>query len=326
MNETSAKRTCLCECVNFAFVSGDTVCLDFIWPGPAPKAGQFFLVRPKRTGVFLARPLSMAGWKSGRDENAKEIDRRFMTDRRSKPDTKTDPRTDTITYSKADNSRKIERRKNFDRRTEPGGIIRFYVTRRGRGSRELSELRPGEEAELTGPLGNSWPLGLFQTVHPAVQATVHAADHHKGKQADTFALVGGGARMAPLLSLAAELKKGHFDFYAGFRTGSFGLENIKPRALIISTEDGSQGVKGRILDFFNISGYSGVFACGPAPMLKELADICVAGGVPCFVSAERNMACGVGACLGCKVKTTKKDLRCCTDGPIFNAEDIYFEG
>ena len=305
MNETSAKRTCLCECVNFSFVMGDTVCLDFIWPGPAPKAGQFFLVKPKRTGVFLARPLSMAGWEPSGNLTAKEIDRRFMTDRRSK----TDPRTDTRTGT----SRNIERRKSIDRRNEPGGIVRFYVTRRGRGSRELSELRPGEEAELTGPLGNSWPLGLFPV------------DSQKWKEPGVFALVGGGAHLASLLPLAAELKKRPFDFYAGFRTGSFGLESLKPRALIISTEDGSQGVKGHILDFFNTSGYSAVFACGPESMLKALSEICTAGGIPCFVSTERKMACGVGACLGCKVKTTKGDQRCCTYGPIFNVEEVCFD-
>ena len=326
MNEKNDKRTYLCECTSFAFVSGDTVCLDFIWPGPAPKAGQFFLVKPRRTGVFLTRPLSMAGWEPVMYGPANEIDRRFIAERR----TRTEIITDTTTH----NNRKIERRKNNDRRTEPGGIIRFYVTRRGRGSRELSDLRPGEEAELSGPLGNSWPLGLFPTVHPtvrpAVHATVrpvvHATERHKAKQAGAFALIGGGVGIAPLLPLAAEIKKRPFDFYAGFRTGAYGLENLKPRALIISTEDGSQGVKGRILDFFNISGYIGVFACGPEPMLKELADVCVAGSIPCFVSTERSMACGVGACLGCKVKTTKGDLRCCADGPIFNAEEMYFEG
>jgi NAD(P)H-flavin reductase len=72
-------------------------------------------------------------------------------------------------------------------------------------------------------------------------------------------------------------------------------------------------------------GYSGIFACGPEPMLKEIADRSVACGIPCFVSAERHMACGVGACLGCKVKTTAGSRRCCADGPIFSGEEICFE-
>jgi NAD(P)H-flavin reductase len=165
-------------------------------------------------------------------------------------------------------------------------------------------LKPGEEAELSGPLGNSWPVELIP----------------KGP----VALIGGGAGIAPLLSLVPALKRRPFDFYAGFRTGSFCLENIKPRTLIISTEDGSQGMKGRILDFFSPIEYSGIFACGPEPMLKAAADTAIAHNIPCYVSTERHMACGVGACLGCKIKTARGNLCCCTDGPIFSAGELYF--
>jgi NAD(P)H-flavin reductase len=166
-------------------------------------------------------------------------------------------------------------------------------------------MRPGEEAELSGPLGNAWPL----------------AELPKGP----LALIGGGVGIAPLLPLATELGRRAFDFYAGFRTGSFALEKIKPRSFIISTEDGSQGVKGRITDYFSASGYAAVFACGPGQMLKTVGDICIAGGIPCFISVEEHMACGVGACLGCNVKTTRGTLRCCTDGPVFSAEEFLFE-
>jgi NAD(P)H-flavin reductase len=174
----------------------------------------------------------------------------------------------------------------------------------------LAELRPGEEAELIGPLGNYW--GQAELSKDTAKA-------------GPVALVGGGIGIAPLLAYALEPEKRPFDFYAGFRTGSFGLENIKPRSLIIATEDGSQGLKGRIPDFFTPSGYSAVFACGPEPMLKAVADSCIAGGVPCFISMEKRMACGVGACLGCTVKTVGGNRRCCADGPIFNAEEIDFD-
>ena len=204
-----------------------------------------------------------------------------------------------------DRTRRFDRRISADRRVNSGGILRFLVSRRGRGSRELFDMRPGEEAELSGPLGNFWPLDEIP----------------KGP----IALISGGVGIAPLLALAQELKKRPFDLYAGFRTGFFGLEGIKPRVLLISTEDGSYGVKGRILDFFTTVGYSAVFACGPEPMLKTLADSCIAAGIPCFMGTERHMACGVGACLGCKIKTTRGNLCCCTDGPIFSAEELYFE-
>ena len=260
VNEPAAKRSCLCECTKFAFVSKDTVSLEFIWPGPAPQAGQFFLVKPRRSGVFLGRPICAAGWKQ---------------------------------------------RKPVVSGKQVSGVLRFLITRRGKGSRELTEIRPGELVELTGPLGNFWPLELIP----------------KGP----VALVGGGVGIAPLLPLAQKLKKPPYDFYAGFGTGSFGLENIKPRTLVIATEDGSQGKKGRILDFFSAAGYSGIFACGPDSMIKALAGASKASGVVCFVSTGKLMACGVGACLGCKIQTTRGSLCSCSDGPIFNAEELCFE-
>jgi NAD(P)H-flavin reductase len=265
VNNQSLKRSFSCECTNFSFVSGDTASLEFLWPGPAPRAGQFFLIKPNRTGVFLARPISVAGWKPRRHHVVSREERPIGEE----------------------------------------GILRFLVSRRGRGSREITDMRPGEEAELSGPLGNFWPW----------------AEIPRGP----IALIGGGAGISPLLALAPELGKRAFDFYAGFRTGTFGMEKIKPRSFIISTEDGSHGVKGRITDYFSATGYCGVFACGPEPMLKTLGDICIAKEVPCFVSVEKHMACGVGACLGCKVKTTRGYLRCCTDGPVFNVEELCFE-
>jgi NAD(P)H-flavin reductase len=93
--------------------------------------------------------------------------------------------------------------------------------------------------------------------------------------------------------------------------------------LILATEDGSEGRKGLVLDFFEPQKYAVVCACGPIAMLKAAAVKCRAANVPCFVSMEARMACGVGACLGCTVKTAKGSRRCCADGPIFRAEDVY---
>jgi len=266
-------KTAFGVCTNSFFAAPDVANLEISHPGPAPRAGQFFLIKPRRTGIFLGRPISAAGWSLGKD----------------------------------------------------GVILRFLIALRGRGSRELAGLRPGEEAELIGPLGNSW-AEMYDS--GAVQAKPDApADN------GPVALVAGGIGIAPLLFFARELgernkvsqNKVPFDFYAGFRTGSFGLEDIKPRSLIIATEDGSEGLKGRIPDFFTPSGYSGVFVCGPEPMLRAAADACIAAEVPCFISVEKHMACGVGACLGCTVKTIRGNRRCCADGPIFSAEDLCFD-
>jgi NAD(P)H-flavin reductase len=201
-------------------------------------------------------------------------------------------------------------------RWEPasGGILGFLVARRGGGTGELLDMRPGEEAELTGPLGNAW-ADFFPPPGKA-------------------ALAGGGIGVAPLRAFAAELGRGTYDFYAGFRTrfpGAGEREALLGPALsagnlTISTEDGSEGLKGRIPDFLDPAGYGAVYACGPEPMLRVLAERCKAAGVPCFVSMERRMACGVGACLGCTVETAGGNRRCCADGPIFPAGELFFEG
>lgn len=187
------------------------------------------------------------------------------------------------------------------------GTISFLILIQGRGSSELIEFRVGETAELIGPLGNSW-ASVFSDESPV-------------------ALVSGGVGIAPLAFFAEELskeKKIQFDFYAGFRSQSFGLPQItSARSIIIASEDGSEGSKGRILDFFDPSQYKAVYICGPEAMLIAAAKKCE--GTPCFISMEKHMACGTGACLGCTIKTKNGNKRCCSDGPIFNAEEICFE-
>jgi len=261
----AGKRTLLCECTAATFAAADTVSLEFLWTGPAPRAGQFFLVKPRRTGVFLGRPISVAGWDAA------------------------------------------------------SGTLRFLVARRGRGSSDIADIQSGEKAYLIGPLGNYWAeVNIFAGVPP---------------QKKPIALVGGGIGIAPLLAFAGELlavpqKPVPFDFYAGFRSASFGLENLKTQGLdtlVIASEDGSEGQKGRVTDFLNPAQYSAIFACGPEPMFKALGGACAASGISCFVSLEKHMACGVGACRGCTIKTMNGNRRCCADGPIFNAGELCFD-
>ena len=247
--------------------------LELTWRGSILRAGQFFMVKPKRSDVFLPRPISVAFYK--------------------------------------DDS------------------ICFLIQRKGRGTEELAGLQPGEETELIGPLGNTWADFL-----PAVSGS-------KTRGLKPVALIGGGVGIAPLLALSCELPKGSFDFYAGFRTGFRNQEEknllLGPslsglKQLIITAEeitDVSSGFNvnirfGRIPDFLNPSDYSAISACGPEPMLRVVAEKCAAAEVPCYVSLERHMACGVGACLGCTVATTEGNRRCCTDGPIFPAEEVFF--
>jgi NAD(P)H-flavin reductase len=200
------------------------------------------------------------------------------------------------------------------------GTLRFLAARRGGGTAELLDMGVGDRADLTGPLGNRWTDFL----PPA---------------GGTLALIGGGVGIAPLLALVPELvREGRpFDFYGGFKTAALDdsppgaapspvlrlCAEISPHArkLVLATEDGSEGRRGRIPDFFEGREYGAVFACGPEPMLRAAAEKC--GAAPCYVSMERRMACGVGACLGCAVETPGGNRRCCADGPIFPAKEMY---
>jgi NAD(P)H-flavin reductase len=291
-------KSLACRLLRKTFLSKEIVQLEFSWAGPAPRAGQFFMIKPKRSGVFLGRPLSAALWKAaGKDtpENRKRFRGKKCAD---------------VEFFKTD-------------------TVRFLIALRGRGTNELAEMSFEDEAELSGPLGNRWADFLPVNDGPV-------------------ALIGGGVGIAPLIAFADELdEQGRsFDFYAGFKTASLddsrfrqkpgnvsparGLvmaAALKARKTIIATEDGSAGEKGRIPDFLKPAEYCAMYACGPEPMLKAAAALCKSGtsAVPCIVSMERRMACGIGACLGCTVKTTAGNRRCCADGPVFSAEEIIFD-
>ena len=102
-------------------------------------------------------------------------------------------------------------------------------------------------------------------------------------------------------------------------------------SVYISTEDGSVGTKGNVMNAIEENALDAdvIFACGPMPMLRAIKKYAEEKGIPAYISLEERMACGVGACLGCVCKTTKKDhhshvnnARICTDGPVFLAEDV----
>ena len=285
------KQSLSCELIENFSLSREIFMLEFIWPGPVPMAGQFFMIRPKRSAVFLGRPLSMENWKPA------ETDKDYI---RKKVRGKKNPYMRYLT------------RKHLE-----SNIVSFLIARRGTGTEELSGLQIGEEAELTGPLGNAW--SDFSMNDGAVKP---------------IALLGGGLGIAPLNALLLEREEGRFEVYAGFKTGFkteyekillAGPSLLYSDKLTIATEDGKNGNKGQITDFFEPEKYSLVCACGPELMLKAVTKKCMSAGVPCLICIERRMACGVGACLGCTVKTVQGNLRCCADGPIFKAEEVIFE-
>ncbi len=193
--------------------------------------------------------------------------------------------------------------------------VQFMILCKGTGTEELVSSRKGDKVELIGPLGNSW-------LTPLKDEGLCIG------QEDKVCIVGGGIGVAPAANLAFSLADESYDFYASFRTGSYGLENIKASKLVITTDDGSAGIKGMLtvaLTEENITDYKYVFACGPAPMLAYVQSLCMRSGVKCYLSMEHRMLCGVGACLGCTIDTTEGLQRVCKDGPVFKGETIRFQ-
>ena len=195
----------------------------------------------------------------------------------------------------------------------------------GKGTGLLSKRRPGELLDVIGPLGNGFSLNPKPyTLNPI--------------------LVAGGVGVAPLLALAEKLKcSKNLHVLIGARSKSHVLceEDFKKAGakVFVATEDGSRGYKGLITevlrDFLNPKPYAlnpVIYACGPNGMLKEVARLAKERRIPCQVSLEEKMACGVGVCLGCPVKVNKKTeygkrkkeeyKMVCKDGPVFNAEEI----
>lgn len=197
----------------------------------------------------------------------------------------------------------------FHAEKTPHGIeLQFLILVKGKGTQELCALEADDKIQLLGPLGNT-----FQ----------------KPTETDKVCIVGGGIGVAPVAGFSETLNPNTYDFYACFKSGSYGLENVKAKNLIITTDDGSVGTKGMVSAVLTAQtlkeqGYSVVYACGPTPMLAYIKAICQEANVKCWISMEARMACGMGVCLGCTIPTTEGYKRCCKDGPIFDGTILEF--
>jgi len=154
-------------------------------------------------------------------------------------------------------------------------------------------------------------------------------------------LVGGGYGAAPLHFLAEELQARNHVVH--MILGARGHERLfKPiegkrlaLSIVITTEDGSMGVGGRVTDVLastlDRTSARVVYACGPNPMLRAVAGLCLANRIPCQVAVEEMMGCGLGVCWTCAVPVIAADgkgwwnLRACVEGPVFNAARIWWE-
>jgi dihydroorotate dehydrogenase electron transfer subunit len=186
--------------------------------------------------------------------------------------------------------------------------IKILIQVAGKGTEALSRLRKGDMLNLVYPLGNS-----FSNPH----------------ENEKIALVGGGCGVAPLLFLAKSMRSSGIlpDIILGFRNSDriIEFEEYKKYGNVyLTTEDGSKGEKGYVTghSVFSTTKYNRIYCCGPDSMMKAVAGYCRKNNVECEVSLENLMACGIGVCLCCIVNTTKGNLCSCTEGPVFNINDL----
>ncbi len=187
----------------------------------------------------------------------------------------------------------------------------------GRGTRQMSGLAPGMALKVLGPLGRGFSL-------------------HEER---TPVLVGGGLGVAPLLFLARHLKGQGGSVILGAVTSRqlLRLDAFENTGLdlLVATEDGSAGVRGLVTGVLDnllkdIGSHharpAAVYSCGPMPMLKAVAGVCMEYAIECQVSIEAVMACGLGLCLGCAVKARHDGyVHVCREGPVFYSDQIDWE-
>ena len=187
--------------------------------------------------------------------------------------------------------------------------------RKGRGTELLSAKKAGDIIDVIGPLGNGFILP---------------------EQNKKAILVAGGVGLGPILFLSETMKNKNIcsEFIFGCRNRDFvpNYDHFHNQNPIICTDDGSIGFTGTTGSYLNthetmIQSNTVLYCCGPAPMLKACHQISETKNIPCFVSVEHIMACGVGACMGCVVKIHKEPgyARSCKEGPVFQSSDLVWD-
>lgn len=205
---------------------------------------------------------------------------------------------------------------------EQSGTLDIIYKVVGEGTLILSKKKPEDVLDVMGPLGNG-----FQIPQPG------------GKPL----LIAGGIGTAPLLFLAKRVAQvvtphdisigqtGIGLAVIGFSTAEmvFGIDFLKSCGFYVTvmTDDGSYGTKGNPADFLSrhikLSGEQIIYTCGPIPLLSRVKVIADSHKVPAYISLEERMACGIGACLGCAVRSSDRGYKkVCSDGPVFKSEEV----
>ena len=204
-----------------------------------------------------------------------------------------------------------------------GNRVDLLIRAVGQGTRQLCGLSAGDVLEIKGPLGRGFTLD---------------------SERDPI-LVAGGIGVAPLLYLADRLitmKRNkavappRLLIGAGSKKELLGLREFKAMGIRIQavTEDGSFGQKGLVTDLMAGMSAKGldraiIYSCGPRGMLRAVASWTAARNIPCQVSLEAQMACGMGACLGCSVArpadSGRSYAKVCQDGPVFESREVAWD-
>jgi dihydroorotate dehydrogenase electron transfer subunit len=224
------------------------------------------------------------------------------------------------------------------RQTPQGAELDVIYRVIGAGTGWLSRAQPGEQLSLIGPLGNAFRIG------PAPRA----------------AIVGGGVGIPPMMYLAEALAAAGKEVvaFSGARA-----RDLLPLELtcqdpspaghplmcvrefadlgipsVVATDDASAGFAGVVSEALRnwLSAHLpepaelAVYCCGPEPLMRAVSEIALSRGYACQLALERHMACGLGTCQSCVVKIRDQSPRgwafklCCTDGPVFDAQDVLW--
>lgn len=191
------------------------------------------------------------------------------------------------------------------------GFVRFCFQAKGEGTRLLAQKEVGDEIDIMGPLG-------------------HGFDVLRGKNA---VVIGGGIGVFPLLKLAREENTAVF---LGFRTKELVVMEDDfleaNRNVTICTDDGSYGYDGFAVaamgEYIMENKVDVIYCCGPTPMLKTVKQIAEYNRIPCQLSLEQRMGCGIGACLTCVCETKNEGMakykQVCACGPVFDSREVVF--
>ena len=188
----------------------------------------------------------------------------------------------------------------------------FLIQKVGDGTKRLASYAKGDLLNVILPLGNTFTMPENQVKRPL--------------------LVGGGVGVAPMLWLGKQLHEQGYDpiFLLGARSKNdlLELEMFSDLGTVYTTtEDGSFGEKGFVThhSVLRTQCFSKIYSCGPKPMMQAIAKYAKQHQVPCEVSLENSMACGIGACLCCVEDTPKGHVCACTEGPVFDLNDLLWE-